>query len=83
MPYTSRPDAQQRAPRNPTFFLVHGKTVVGPGKNRLKIYPMRGETSERQMIVYFPEYQLLYGGCERPSRRASVLHDASGPGSLI
>ena len=61
MPYTSRPDAQQRAPRKPKFLLVHDKTVVGAGKNRLEIYPMRGETSERQMMVYFPEYHLLYG----------------------
>jgi hypothetical protein len=27
----------------------------------LEIYPIRGETSERQMMVYFPERKLLYG----------------------
>ena len=61
MPYTSRPDAQQRSPRSPNFELVHSKTMVGSGKNRMEIYPIRGETSERQMMVYFPEYHLLYG----------------------
>jgi hypothetical protein len=37
------------------------KTVIGTGLNRLEIYPIHGETSERQMMVYFPEYKLLYG----------------------
>ncbi|MGC2656366.1 MAG: hypothetical protein WA324_00205 [Bryobacteraceae bacterium] len=37
------------------------KTLLGTGKNRIELYPLRGETSERQMMVYFPEYRLLYG----------------------
>ena len=37
------------------------KTAIGDGPNRLEIYPLRGETSERQMMVYFPEHKLLYG----------------------
>lgn len=61
MPYTSRPDAQQHSSRKPNFHLVHGKTTLGAGKNRMEIYPIHGETSERQMMVYFPEYHLLYG----------------------
>ncbi len=59
--YTSRPDAQERAPRRPEFHLVQGRTVVGSGANRIEIYPIHGETSERQMMVYFPEHHLLYG----------------------
>ena len=27
----------------------------------MELYPIRGETSERQMMVYFPEHKLLYG----------------------
>ena len=27
----------------------------------MEIYPIHGETSERQLMVYFPEYKLLYG----------------------
>jgi hypothetical protein len=61
MPYTSKPDTQQRSPRKADFYLVHGKTTLGVGKNRMEIYPIHGETSERQMMVYFPEYHLLYG----------------------
>ena len=60
-PYTSRPDALERSPRKPVFHLVHDKTVLGVGVNRIEIYPIRGETSERQMMVYFPGHHLLYG----------------------
>jgi hypothetical protein len=34
---------------------------VGTGTNRIEIYPLRGETSERQMMVYLPGLHLLYG----------------------
>ena len=27
----------------------------------MELYPIRGETSERQMMVYFPQHKLLYG----------------------
>jgi hypothetical protein len=57
----SKPDALGRSPRKPQFDLVHDKKVFGTGANRLEIYPIHGETSERQMMVYFPEYKLLYG----------------------
>jgi hypothetical protein len=32
-----------------------------PGVPIMEIYPIRGETSEGQMMVYFPEHKLLYG----------------------
>ena len=40
---------------------VAGPVSIGEGANRLDIYPLRGETSERQMMVYFPGHRLLYG----------------------
>lgn len=61
MPYTIRPDRQQTSPKQPVFHLVSGKVSVGSGPNRIEIYPIDGETSERQMMVYFPEHRLLYG----------------------
>jgi hypothetical protein len=61
MPYTHRQDSLERAPRKPIFHFVRGKAVLGSGANRLEIYPIRGETSERQIAVYFPEHRLLYG----------------------
>lgn len=60
-PYTSRPDTQQDARRQLNLQMVNGKTNVGTGANRIEIYPLRGETSERQMMVYFPHHHLLYG----------------------
>lgn len=60
-PRTITPDVLSRRPRQPDFRVVSGKTVVGNGSNRLEIYPLHGETSERQMMVYFPEHKLLYG----------------------
>jgi len=57
----SKPDALARAPRAATFHLVSSKTSLGTGPNRIELYPLRGQTTERQMMVYFPEHQLLYG----------------------
>ena len=58
---TRFPDALARAPRTLESRVVAGRTTIGSGPNRLEIYPLRGETSERQMMVYFPERKLLYG----------------------
>lgn len=55
-PRTSKPDALARSPRKAQFHLVYDKEVLGTGANRLEIYPTRGETSGRQMMVYFPKY---------------------------
>ena len=30
------------------------------GANRMELYPLRGASTERQYMVYFPEHQLLY-----------------------
>ncbi|UWZ82811.1 MBL fold metallo-hydrolase [Occallatibacter riparius] len=55
------PDHLSQKPTPPVLLPVSGKTVVGSGPNRIEIYPIHGETSERQMMVYFPEQKLLYG----------------------
>jgi hypothetical protein len=33
---------------------------IGTGPNRMELYPIRGASTERQYIVYFPERRLLY-----------------------
>jgi hypothetical protein len=58
---TRFPDALAKSPRKADLRLVSEKLVIGAGPNRMEIYPIRGETSERQMMVYFPEHKLLYG----------------------
>jgi hypothetical protein len=60
-PRTCYPDNFAKAPRKPDFRIVSAKTIIGKGPNRLELYPLRGETSERHPMVYFPGHQLLYG----------------------
>jgi hypothetical protein len=60
-PHTIIPDTLAKAPKSPDFRAVSHKTAIGDGSNRIEIYPLRGETSERQMMVYFPSHKLLYG----------------------
>jgi hypothetical protein len=60
-PRTKYPDSLAKAPRSADLRPVSTKTVIGSGANRLELYPIHGETSERQMMVYFPEHKILYG----------------------
>ncbi len=60
-PRRNHPDMLAKNPRKPNFRIVSGKTVLGEGANRMEIYPIRGEGSERMLMVYFPESGLLYG----------------------
>jgi len=59
-PHRLSPDALSRSGRQAKFTVVSGKTVLGEGKNRLEIYPVRGETGERMLMVYMPEKKFLY-----------------------
>ena len=60
-PRKSYPDTLAKSARKANLNPVSGKTLIGSGPNRLELYPIHGETSERQMMVYFPEHKLLYG----------------------
>ncbi|GEM_PF-301207 len=59
-PHTFLPDDLQKHPRAPEWRLVSDRTALGDGANRLELIPYRTETGERQMLVYFPHYKLLY-----------------------
>jgi hypothetical protein len=39
---------------------VANRTEIGHGPNRVVLYPLRGASTERQYMVYFPEHNLLY-----------------------
>jgi len=54
------PDLLAKMPQKPSWRIVSGKTIVGSGPNRLELYPLRGASTERQYMVYFPEHRLLY-----------------------
>jgi hypothetical protein len=60
-PRTILPDTLAKSPRKPLLHTVSDRLSIGSGPNRIEIYPLRGETSERQMMIYFPEHKLLYG----------------------
>lgn len=59
-PHRLRPDHLQAAPKVARWRVVSGRQVIGHGANRVVIYPLRGASTERQYMVYFPQYKLLY-----------------------
>jgi hypothetical protein len=59
-PHHLNPDLLARSPRSPSWRTVSQKTQVGSGANRMELYPLRGPSTERQYMVYFPEHHLLY-----------------------
>jgi hypothetical protein len=54
------PDLLAQAARQPKWRIVSQKVQVGAGPNRMELYPLRGASTERQYMVYFPEHKLLY-----------------------
>ena len=60
-PRTIHPDSLAKTPRKADLRAVPSKLTLGTGPNRMELYPIHGETSERQMMVYFPGHKLLYG----------------------
>jgi hypothetical protein len=58
--HSLHPDALERSPRSPKWRLVSTKVVVGQGSNRIELYPLRGASTERQYMIYFPARHLLY-----------------------
>jgi hypothetical protein len=61
-PHALDPDALQisKTARHPHWKIVADRLEVGSGLNRLVLYPLRGASTERQYMVYFPEHRLLY-----------------------
>lgn len=59
-PHTLHPDLLAQAPKAPKWRIVSQKVQVGTGENRMELYPIRGASTERQYMVYFPEHRLLY-----------------------
>jgi hypothetical protein len=60
-PHKLDPDALENSRKShPDWKIVFGKQVIGSGANRVELYPLRGASTERQYMVYFPEHRLLY-----------------------
>jgi hypothetical protein len=56
------PDALEKsgAGKTPAWKVVSAREEIGTGPNRMELYPLRGASTERQYMVYFPEQHLLY-----------------------
>jgi hypothetical protein len=61
-PHGLEPDALQKSQnsKEPHWKIVAQKQEIGVGANRMELYPVRGASTERQYMVYFPEHRLLY-----------------------
>jgi hypothetical protein len=61
-PHSLAPDALAKTvpATKPDWKIVSEKTLVGSGDNRMELYPLRGASTERQYMVYFPAHHLLY-----------------------
>jgi hypothetical protein len=60
-PHTIEPDALQKSKDSKVRWkVVAGKLELGGGANRMELYPLRGASTERQYMIYFPERHLLY-----------------------
>ena len=61
-PHTIEPDALQKSTTSKElrWKIVSKKLEIGSGANRIELYPLRGASTERQYMVYFPEHHLLY-----------------------
>jgi hypothetical protein len=75
-PHTLDPDALENAKRNkPLWRIVAKREIVGTGDNRMELYPLRGASTERQYMVYFPEHHLLYASDTLALNEDGSLYD--------
>ncbi len=60
--HSTEPDALEKSTirKTPMWRIVSAREEIGSGPNRMELYPLRGASTERQYMVYFPEHHLLY-----------------------
>jgi hypothetical protein len=76
-PHTLEPDALQnsKSALKPRWKIVAKKQEIGSGANRMELYPLRGASTERQYMVYFPEHHLLYASDTLALNDDGTLYD--------
>lgn len=76
-PHTLEPDALQKSKsgKGPQWKIVAGKQDIGSGANRMELYPLRGASTERQYMVYFPQHHLLYASDTLALNDDGTLYD--------
>jgi hypothetical protein len=75
--HTLDPDALEKTKhsKNPNWKIVSGHQEIGAGENRMELYPLRGASTERQYMVYFPESRLLYASDTLSLKDDGALYD--------
>lgn len=66
---------KSKGSRRPKWKIVSAKEEIGTGANRIEIYPLRGASTERQYMVYFPEHHLLYASDTLVLNDDNTLYD--------
>lgn len=74
-PHKLHPDSLALSPKAANWKIVSQKLQVGQGPNRMELYPLRGASTERQYMVYFPEHHLLYVSDTLSLDDKGVLYD--------
>ncbi|MBL7935151.1 MAG: MBL fold metallo-hydrolase, partial [Bacteroidia bacterium] len=58
--FYTNPDSLQKKKVTPLLIKVTDKLSITDKENPLEILPIKTETGERMMMVYFPKHKLLY-----------------------
>ncbi|MBE1162063.1 hypothetical protein [Dyella acidiphila] len=74
-PHHLQPDALQLHPEAARWISVGERVEVGKGANRVVLYPLRGASTERQYMVYFPQQKLLYASDTLALNADGTLYD--------
>lgn len=74
-PHMLRPDDLQSHPMPAHWIAVAGKRQIGKGPNRVILYPLRGASTGRQYMVYFPAHKLLYASDTLVLESSRKLYD--------
>jgi hypothetical protein len=76
-PHTLDPDELEnsKSSKDPHWKIVSEREDIGSGENRLELYPLRGASTERQYMVYFPESRLLYASDTLSLNGDGTLYD--------
>ena len=74
-PHTIDPDQLSNSAKKPNWRIVSSKTEIGTGENRMILYPLRGASTERQYMVYFPQRRLLYASDTLAINQDHTLYD--------
>ena len=74
-PHSIHPDLLAQSKKQPVWRVVSGRVALGSGPNRVELYPIRGASTERQYMVYFPEHHILYASDTLALNNDGSLYD--------